>query len=277
MELAKRQQQSTAVERVSQNVIVQTLANKQFKKVSEALPARIVDTLDLPKLREMAMATSDKNVRGFIEFELIKLAERINVSGNLTDAQIEFIASQLYAMYPNETIADFKLCFERASGGAYGKCWKLDGVEVGNWMKAYLDEKYQVMENQLMAEKDEQYKRPLQNTDWLQLWKESIDKTDEQGGVKTESRNIGFLNHLRAITPDEARQEGQETPKKATPYIDPHTAEYYETKDRIRRAATEFYRDRHSYSKMQLWTVGAHEVFAESLEDAEAIYKQALK
>jgi hypothetical protein len=124
----------------------------------------------------MILATDEKNVSGFIEFELIKLAERINVSGNLTAEQIEFIALQLIREFPNESIADFKICFERGATGAYGKIFKLDGVEVGQWMQKYLDDKYKVLETQLMKEKDELYKRPVQNTDWLQLWKESIAK-----------------------------------------------------------------------------------------------------
>lgn len=224
----------------------------------------------------MILATNEQTVAGFVEFELIKLAERINVGGNLTPGQVEFVASQLIGMYPNETIADFKICFERGSAGAYGKIWKLDGVEIGNWMKVYLDEKYQVMENQLMKEKDEHFKKPLQNTDWLQLWADAVKETDKDGGVKTTSQNITYLQHLRAFTPQEIKAEGQETPK-AMNYVPAHSPEYFEQKDKIRRAASEFYKDRHSYSAMKIWTVGEHEVFAESLADAEAIYNQSMK
>ena len=237
----------------------------------------------------MILATDEKTVSGFVEFELIKLAERINVGGNLTPAQIEFTASQLVGMYPNETIADFKICFERGASGRYGKIWKLDGVEIGTWMSGtrdadgkikqlgYLDEKYQVMEDQLMKEKDGHYKQPLQNTDWLELWKAAIKESDKEGGVKTESKNISYLNNLRAITPQEIRKEGQETPARPDLYKDPHSPEWYELKDRIRRAASKFYADRYSFKKMQMYTVGDHEVFAESAEDAERIYKAAIK
>jgi hypothetical protein len=170
----------------------------------------------------MVLASGEKSVLGFIEFELIKLSERINVGGNLTDNQIEFIASQLLGMYPNETIADFKLCFEGLAAGKYsrqGKLFKLDGVEIGQAMQMYLEDKYKVMESEMMKEKDDQYRTFKKGpTDWLQLWKEAVEKTDQEGGVKTQSANLTFLNHIRAITDKEIRQEGQETPKKYRPY-----------------------------------------------------------
>lgn len=111
----------------------------------------------------MILASGEKTVQGFIEFELIKLAERINASGNLTDSQIEFIAGQILSMYPNETIADFKLCFEGIAMGKYikqDKLFKLDGTEIGYAIGQYLDEKYQVMEAELSKEKDSMYDYP---------------------------------------------------------------------------------------------------------------------
>lgn len=219
MELARKQNQSALVEKVSQNVTVQALAVNNFKKASDTLPVKIQGTFDIPKVREMILATGEKSVQGFIEFELIKLAERINVSGNLTDAQIEFIASQLVGAYPNETIADFKLCFEGLATGKYspkGKLFKLDGVEVGQAMQMYLDEKYTVLETELMKEKDELWKKQSSNTDWLQVWKEAIDKTDAEGGVKTQSQNMAYFNHVKAMTEKEIDREGQERPRPKT-------------------------------------------------------------
>lgn len=179
----------------------------------------------------MILVTDEKNVCGFLEFELIKLAGRINVSGNLTDGQVEFIASQLVRAYPNESIADFKICFERGASGAYGKIFKLDGVEIGIWMsgirddegnvkqRGYLDEKYEVLENQLMKEKDNPYQRASTNPDWLKLWADAVAKTDSEGGVKTKSQNLAILSNIRSITDKEIREEGQEKPKfKPHPY-----------------------------------------------------------
>jgi hypothetical protein len=232
----------------------------------------------------MILATDEKNVSGFIEFELIKLAERINVSGNLTAEQIEFIALQLIREFPNESIADFKICFERGATGAYGKIFKLDGVEVGQWMQKYLDDKYKVLETQLMKEKDELYKRPVQNTDWLQLWKESIAKTDSEGGVKTKSQNLTFLSHIRAMTDKEIREEGQVNPKEKQ-YKGYLTEAEQEARRIISRAASEFYKNKtHGFSlhKFEAPFIANGiefevEFLAESEEDALKIYELATK
>jgi hypothetical protein len=279
MELAKQPEQnrSTAVEKVSQNAIVQKLAAKNFKEASNNLPKKIQQTFDLPKVREMVLAAGEKTVQGFIEFELIKLAERINVSGNLTDGQVEFIASQLLGLFPNETIADFKICFEKGSTGVYGKIWKLDGVEIGNWMKLYLEEKYQVLETELMREKDQIWNRKKSDTDWLQLWKESIEKTDSEGGPeKTPSRNIAFLQHLRSLSPKETAKYGQEKPPREAPYPhnDPETLAVQMGRQKLLRAASEFYKDRRSVN-LQKFEVEGIEFGAENKEDAEEIYKRA--
>lgn len=180
------------------------------------MPKKIEGTFDQPKVREMILAAGEDSVVGFVEFELIKLAERVNVSGNLTDGQIQFIASQLVGMFPNETLSDFKLCFERASMGAYGKLFKLDGIEIGQWMGKYLDEKYQALETQLMKEKDhynDSVKKSSGNTDWLQLWKEAVEKTETEGVKKTQSANLEMLSKLRQMTDKEVYQEGQVKPQ----------------------------------------------------------------
>jgi len=247
------------------------------------LPKRIEGTFEVPKVREMILATSEKNVSGFIEFELIKLAERINVSGNLTTEQIEFIALQLIDQFPNESIADFKICFERGSSGAYGKIFKLDGVEVGAWMQKYLDDKYKVLENQLMKERDNQYKRVPANVDWLKLWADSVAKTDSEGGVKTKSQNITFLQHLRSMTPKEMETYGKEKPVKEEPYKPVSTTAEIQARQMMQRAASQFYANRRSGFDLKKFTApftanGIEfevEFMAESEEDAIKIYEKA--
>jgi hypothetical protein len=206
MNVIKKPTQLTPVEKLSRESTVQALAIKKFDRVADLLPKKIEGTFELPKVREMILATSEKNVAGFVEFELIKLAERINVGGNLTPAQIEFIASQLIGMYPNETIADFKICFERGSIGAYGKIFKLDGIEIGGWMRAYLDEKYQVLESELMKGKDDLYKPvtsaaldPEAHQKWLDKLKEVTRPLDDK--------------KIPPLTDKDIKLEGQEQPK----------------------------------------------------------------
>lgn len=199
---------------------MRAIATGNFKAASESLPSRIEKTFEMPKIWEIKMATSEDNVCAMVGFELIKLAESINVSGNLTEGQIYDIARTLVGEYPNETIADFKICFQRATLGNYGKVWKLDGTEVGQWMKKYLDEKYIVLEDSLNKEKDH-YKNEYvkSKVDVLQLWKEAMEQADleaeKEGTVKRESIHVSMLrNRLGGLTEGEIKQEGKEKPQK---------------------------------------------------------------
>jgi hypothetical protein len=246
MDLAKNQQRSLTAERLSRNVTVQALSRQDFKQTSDSLPVRIEGTFDVPKIWEMVQATSEDSVKAFIEFELVKLAERVNVSGNLTDGQIQSIANHIVISFPNETIADFKICFERATNGVYGKIFKLDGIEVGLWIKAYLDEKYDVLEKQWNKERD-QYKNETFRTssEWLQLWKEAIEKTDAEGKVKTTSMNLTALANIRALTPSEIEKEGKEKPAfKPYPYTNPEVYQK-ELDERTRKGRELWFRDNH--------------------------------
>lgn len=185
----------------------------------------------------MILATSEQNVQGFIEFELIKLAERINVSGNLTDGQIEFIASQLVGMYPTETLADFKLCFEGIAMGKYikqDKIFKLDGTEVGYAMSQYIDEKYLIAEEELMKQKDNQYATIKASEPPPLTYKRTEDYPKEYAPVKNKDARALLwkqmfyaMGHMKGrfvpkISDKEIKAEGQLKPKRNShPYTEP--------------------------------------------------------
>jgi hypothetical protein len=226
MEIQKRQEQTqlTAVTNFLQGSTGRALAISDFKTAGETLPSKIENTFDQPKVREMILAVGEKSVAGYIEFELIRLADRVNVSGNLTPLQVEFIAKQLVGMYPTETLADFKICFERGAAGAYGKIFKLDGIEIGQWMAQYLEQKYKVIEDKLMNERDEYKKVAAKSSDdWLKLWAEAILKTDQEGRTKTISQNMDFMMRLKGLTEKEYKEQGGEkpAPRVYVPEIDP--------------------------------------------------------
>lgn len=185
----------------------------------------------------------------------------LSVGGNLREGQALEIAIQVIADFPNESLEDFCLCLMRGIKGSYGEIFRFDILVINTWMKAYLEEKYQVMERELMKEKEthkEQY-----------LWKDFKVSDDK---VKENLRRW----HEKVINSKvEVEPQYQEPARRGTGYKNERTAEYYAMKDKIRREASEFYKDRYTFSKMQIWPVGDHEVFAESQEDAEKIYQQA--
>lgn len=239
------------------------------------MPSRIEDALNFPVVKEVLQVAGEVEVRRYIEFELIKLANLVSVGGNLNNAQVVFIAQELIATFPNETLADFKLCFQRGAIGQYGEIFRLDGIVIRGWMGKYLEEKYQVMEDSLMREKEdykEQYIWPAQTItdevrrqqvkDRLQTWKEAIEKA---------------ANERPAIPMSEAdiNKEGQIDPRPIERYKDPHSPEWYTLRDKILRTASEFYRERYTLSGMQLFRILDHEILAESESDAVKIYEQA--
>lgn len=177
------------------------------------MPNRIEKVFDEPKVREVILLAGEKSVKLQIEYELINLAALMSVGGNLNKAQVPFIAEQLIMLYPNESIADFKLCFQRGAIGLYGDIQRLDGVTIGQWMKAYLDEKYEVLESQLMKEKDGHYKPdtsspgydPKKHDEWLKKLKEAV----------------GVGNKIPDLNECDVKKYGKEKPVKVS-----HTAGY---------------------------------------------------
>ncbi len=154
---------------------VMALMAKDIAKASELMPRTIQAALDEPVICEVIKISGEQSVIQFIEFELIKLSSRVTVGGNLTTSVIQFMAGQLVGIFPNESLADFKLCFERGAAGQYGAIFRMDGIILREWMEKYLSEKYEVLEAKLMKEKDEQYKpvktdagyNPDKHKEWL--------------------------------------------------------------------------------------------------------------
>lgn len=175
------------------------------------MPSRIEQTFDQPKVREVILATGEQNVKLQIEFELIKLAALMSVGGNLNKAQITFIAEQLIQLFPNESIADFKICFQRGAIGNYGQIQRMDGITIREWFEKYLEEKYQILEDNLMKEKDQYYRHVVPENserDYLSEWQQAVN---EAGGMKAVPK----------LTEDEIKEEGQEQPKKKVyPFIE---------------------------------------------------------
>lgn len=150
-------------------------------------------------------------VKAQIEFELVNLASLMSVGGNLNDAQIQFIADQLINLYPTESIADFKICFGRGAFGHYGAIQRMDGITIREWMAKYAEEKYLVMEDMLMKEKENMYKIELTKPE-----REQIDRIDVSAMLKEYGESVKAFES-RAILPmseEDIEAEGQEKPKR---------------------------------------------------------------
>lgn len=170
------------------------------------MPSKIENVFDQPKVFEQIQVIGEGAVLNQIEFELECLADLMSVGGNLKPAQISFIAKQLIELHPSESIADFKLCFQRGAMGAYGEIQRMDGITLGIWMRGYLDEKYEVLERQLMAEKESFYRPVKTDADY--------DADKHSSWLKKLAEACGEGHKVPGMTPEEIKINGKEDPKK---------------------------------------------------------------
>lgn len=239
---------STGLQKILESEFSIAVLNNDFKKASDLLPKRIEQVFDQPKVNELTKALGSETVQLMIEFELINLAALMSVGGNLNNAQVPFIAEQLIGLYPNECIADFKLCFKRGAIGLYGDIQRLDGITIGGWMKAYLEEKYEVLESQLMKERDDLYK-PIA-PDKINNDGKPYDPDKHDQWLKKLSEAVKPVQKVPGMTDEEIRKLGNEKNKPRKPTITAGWAYY---------------------------NVRGVQIYAESMEHAERLCELLLK
>jgi len=174
-----------------------------MKRASELLPRKISLATKEPPICDVIKITGNAAVVRFIEFELVKMSALVSVGNNLNDMQVQFIATQLVEMFPNESLVDFKLCFERGCIGQYGEIFRMDGIVLRKWMEQYLGEKYEVIEDELRNAKDNPYELP--------------DKADEGPGYKAFkewAKTLQMGTKVPGMTDADHRKYGQEKPAK---------------------------------------------------------------
>lgn len=239
--------------------IVQGLDSTEgMQRFLASVPAKIENALDRPPVSELIRAGAKKeSLEACLALQIVKTSDMLTVGGNLRQGHALEIAVGLIADYPNESLEDFCLCLRRGAKGLYGDIFRFDIAVINTWMKAYLEDKYQVLEDELMKEKE--------NNKDQYVWK----------GVSDDK----IRQHLREwhaqVMDAKIETKASQDRRRGTGYRDTNTPEYYALRDKIRRTASEFYKDRYSFSGMQVWKVGEFEVFAESEADAKQIIKLA--
>lgn len=129
-------------------------------------------------LCELKHHVGHRSVAIALDVQLTRLVGSLNLKWNVNDSQIKDIVQDLIEEFPNESLEDFVLCFKNARKGKYGELMRLDSPIIFTWMRSYLDEKYQHVEEKWRLQKEEE-KKPISQQgehDWLKVWKESVDK-----------------------------------------------------------------------------------------------------
>lgn len=203
------------------------LEKNNLAQVAQILPSDINGALEQPPIVDLMRVTGKQQIVRYIEFELVKMTSLVSVGNSLNDAQVQFIANNLVDLFPNETLADFKICFQRGCIGQYGEIYRMDGIVLRKWMTQYLEEKYEALENKLKKESvkaDEKIELP-ENRDWLKVWQDSIDALP---GRKVPD-----------LTDEEINREGQQRPLKRqyTPTVDA----VKEHKEKMRSARSKYF------------------------------------
>lgn len=224
-------------------------------KAASLLPNSIEQATKGTPVAMLLQVVDRQNIEAFLAIELTKLASLINVDErlNLQKGQIPIIASQLIDLHKGETLADFKICFQRGATGRYDdKLLRLDLAIICNWMRKYLEEKYEVVENQLMREKDSIYK----------VKRESPDVP-----VKINpERNLLAL--LKTVIGD--HKPPDETNRSMNAY-----QRWRLFQNDLRKAEKEFYKGNIPADANRYDDDDGHYVYAVNLEDAEKIYNSA--
>ena len=136
---------------------VELLRDKNFKALSESMPISMTQVVKDGMPMVMVSKAAERELIAFIEFELIKLSTMVNIDArlNLQRHQVPLIAQSLYEDFKYESMEDIALCLRRGAMGRYSPegIFRLDGAVITKWMAAYLEEKYQVVENNINAEK----------------------------------------------------------------------------------------------------------------------------
>jgi hypothetical protein len=125
------------------------LARRDFEAIEKSVSPVVSAILDRPNIAMLTNGLGDSTVvEMFLSRQLQRLADSVNIDArlNLQPHQIPAIAEELVKKYPVETLEDFVLCFKRGAFGYYGSIYRIDAAVLCEWMAAYLEEKYALIE-----------------------------------------------------------------------------------------------------------------------------------
>lgn len=257
--------------KVSQSAEANLLTMQKWSNIHDSINDRIEEHISRPVLTSLIAVTSLDAVIGFIEYELIILAQLVSVSGNLTNAMIPFIAKELVNVFPNENLADFKICFSRGARGDYNgdKFFRLDGIVIRDWMHKYLEQKAIARES--LWTNFRKRKKDLESVEMEPAKKEVANRylNEMLEQLKPE------LKKVPEISEKDIQEEGKQMPKRASKTG--YTAEEWALIQKINSIRYEVYmKSGVVVSDCKVFGVNGLNVLARTQQDADEFYQIAL-
>jgi hypothetical protein len=277
---------------------VEAIRAADFKTARALMPTTVKKAV-IEGVPMSVVSQAAPNLIGYIEHELIILSAMVNVDQrlNIQRHQLPVIAQELYENFKDESMEDISVCFRRSAAGLYNdssdKLLRLDASVITQWMRKYLDEKYAVVEANLMAEKDNIYQmkrteKPEINPGRnllaameavIQGKDPGIDLskylTPEELKEVEEARKAGFnpraTDNAKSNAYERYKLEEQEKRKAIN-----EERQAFQTK--LNRVASDFYEKKGNYGEIKTFEDDkGFYVLAENQQDAEEIYEIATK
>lgn len=130
-----------------------------FEILERGIPNSVERIMPAPRIAALVKAVGVEKIRKFLSALLVKLIARVNVAHSMETQQKNFTIDTILERYPNDSLADFILCFKRGAQGYYGSSYhQLDTSVIMGWLGAHFIEKAYYLErdntNSKKAEKD---------------------------------------------------------------------------------------------------------------------------
>lgn len=252
-----------SLQKVAGSQTVSCLIGNNFPALVSSVGNKVGDLLDRPNIAMLQKVVDTTMLEMFVAVQITNLIDGVNIDQrlNIQGHQVPFIAAQLVEQYPTESLEDFVLCFKRGATGFYGTIFNLDASVLNLWMKAYLEEKYSLIE----AEHTKAKKQEM----------EALGTVDYKAFIERKEQE-----KQQAVKKPEVPAEWNtnETERFKLDYF--NSPEYQTRKskqDKIMRASSEFYAGRPEIMKdLKLWEdPEGFEIPALSESDALQILKIA--
>lgn len=134
--------QVTSTQLTRSGGVVALLKNKQFDQIIAAVPSSVEKIMNARLISDLVRQVGRETIQEFLEQEINRVALQMNVANNVAAFQVPFIAEALLENYPNESLADFILCFRRMAIGYYGSTYhRLDASVFVDCITKHIEEK----------------------------------------------------------------------------------------------------------------------------------------